>query len=62
MNSYQIGQWTSKTTKVVASEFGTFHTIEDAKDYILFELLADYADFMDGKSMWFITPAVEVAA
>lgn len=62
MSSYQIGQWTSKTTKAVAPQFGTFASIQEATDYILFELLADYSDFMDGKSMWFITPAIEVAA
>lgn len=62
MNSYQIAKWTSKTTAIVASEFGTFATVEEAKDYILWELFADYADFINGKSMWFITPAVQKTA
>jgi hypothetical protein len=39
MNEYMITKWTSKTTKEIAIEHGTFATVQAAKDFIQYTLM-----------------------
>lgn len=39
MNEYMITEWTSKTTKEIAIQHGTFESVAAAKEFIQFTLM-----------------------
>jgi hypothetical protein len=54
MSKYAIA---SRNTQQVVLEYGTFATLAEARDFILYERMMDYNDFMQGKGLLYITDA-----
>ena len=54
MGKYAIA---NRTTGQVVVEYGTFETLEDAKDFILYDRLMNYDSFMAGTGMLYMTEA-----
>jgi hypothetical protein len=54
MNKYAIA---NRTTAQVVVEYGTFETVAEATDFLLYVRLVNYESFMAGKGMLYITEA-----
>jgi hypothetical protein len=54
MSKYAIA---NRTTGQVVVEYGTFGSLAEAKDFILYDRLMDYDSFMAGTGMLYITDA-----